>query len=122
MGDRNTGRRHQRHEPGPERLDLMQAGIKARETDIDATYAEGRSQNWIKLKRTDDFDATVVGFTPPKGSRRGIGSLLLAVREADGDGNRISHVLIIRLRAALEDLPLDGGSLPRLNETPKPDL
>lgn len=77
---------------------------------IDATYAEGRSQNWLKLKRSDDFDATVVGFTPPKGSRRGIGSLLLAVREADGFryvgrvGTGLTDAQLLELRKALDTL------------------
>lgn len=51
---------------------------------IDAPYAAGRSQDWIKLKRRDGFEAIVVGFTLAKGSRRGVGALLLAVREPDG--------------------------------------
>lgn len=44
---------------------------------IDSTYAGKRNGDWVKVKtrRSDEF--IVVGFTQPKGSRSGIGSLLL---------------------------------------------
>lgn len=93
---------------------------------IDATYAEGRSQNWIKLKRTDDFDATVVGFTPPRGSRRGIGSLLLAVREADGFryvgrvGIGLTDRQLVELRQALDTLSVPEPVLDLPRHVPFP--
>jgi bifunctional non-homologous end joining protein LigD len=51
---------------------------------VDAPYAAGRSSDWLKVKRRDGFEAIVVGHTLPKGSRRGIGALLLAVKDAGG--------------------------------------
>ncbi len=49
----------------------------------DAPYRSGRHQAWIKLKHAADESFVIVGYTPPRGSRHGFGSLLLA--EA-GDG------------------------------------
>ncbi|MFC3551133.1 DNA ligase D [Lysobacter cavernae] len=48
----------------------------------DAPYRGGRSQNWIKVKHADSDEFVVVGYTLPRGSRHGFGSLLLATREA----------------------------------------
>ena len=44
---------------------------------IDSRYRGGRGGDWVKVKsrRSDEF--VVVGYTEPKGSRAGIGSLLL---------------------------------------------
>jgi bifunctional non-homologous end joining protein LigD len=49
----------------------------------DAPYRAGRSSSWLKIKadRTDDF--VVIGFTPPKGSRTGLGALQLGVYDGD---------------------------------------
>ncbi|HEY4320290.1 MAG TPA: DNA ligase D [Gemmatimonadales bacterium] len=46
---------------------------------LDAPYQSGRGPAWIKVKCTGRQEFVLVGFTPPKGSRVGIGSLLLAV-------------------------------------------
>ncbi|ATE71909.1 DNA ligase D [Lysobacter capsici] len=50
----------------------------------DAPYRGGRSQVWIKLKHKADEEFIVVGYTPPKNSRQGFGSLLLARPEQGG--------------------------------------
>ncbi len=46
----------------------------------DSTYRAGRSTEWIKVKHELADEFLIVGFTPPKGSRQGFGSLLLASR------------------------------------------
>ena len=46
-----------------------------------SAYGGGRSTDWIKVKHEQTDEFVVVGFTPPKGSRSGFGSLLLATRE-----------------------------------------
>ncbi len=43
----------------------------------DATYQRGRGAAWIKVKCGHRQEFVVIGFTPPRGSRVGIGSLLL---------------------------------------------
>jgi bifunctional non-homologous end joining protein LigD len=44
---------------------------------IDAPYEGRRSTNWLKLKCSRDQEFVVVGYTAPKGSRVGLGALLL---------------------------------------------
>ena len=50
----------------------------------DAPYRSGRGGAWIKLKHVADESFVVVGHTPPKNSRHGFGSLLLAQPGAGG--------------------------------------
>ena len=47
----------------------------------DGAYRGGRGKDWLKSKTQDAEELAVVGYTPPKGSRSGFGSLLLARRE-----------------------------------------
>ena len=49
-----------------------------------APYTTSRSTAWIKLKCSRRQEFVVVGFTDPKGSRVGFGSLLLAVNDKAG--------------------------------------
>ncbi len=48
----------------------------------DAPHRAGRGKDWLKMRTLDSEEFAVVGYTPPKGSRDGFGSLLLARREA----------------------------------------
>jgi bifunctional non-homologous end joining protein LigD len=50
----------------------------------DHPYRPGRGDDWRKTKCLDSDEFAVVGYTHPKGSRSGFGSLLLA--RPDGDG------------------------------------
>ena len=45
---------------------------------VDSAYRPGRGDDWLKIKRLESDEFAVVGYTPPKGSRSGFGSLLLA--------------------------------------------
>ncbi|WP_426690027.1 DNA ligase D [Rhodanobacter ginsengiterrae] len=45
---------------------------------IDSPYRAGRSGDWLKIKRLESDEFAVVGYTLPKSSRQGLGSLLLA--------------------------------------------
>lgn len=49
---------------------------------VDAAYVQGRASTWIKVKHANSDEFAVVGYTAPKGSRTGFGSLLLAKPEA----------------------------------------
>lgn len=49
---------------------------------VDAAYRAGRGDDWRKCKALASDEYAVVGYTPPKGGRRGIGSLLLATPDA----------------------------------------
>ena len=50
-----------------------------------AAYASGRSNDWIKLKCGLRQEFVVGGYTEPKGSRVGLGSLLLGFYDEGGD-------------------------------------
>ena len=47
-----------------------------------APYQSGRSRAWLKVKCGHRQELLVLGYTPPKGSRLLIGSLLLGVRDS----------------------------------------
>ena len=47
---------------------------------VDAPYRAGRGDDWRKTKHLASDEFAVVGYTHPKGSRKGFGSLLLARR------------------------------------------
>ena len=50
----------------------------------DAAYTSGRSRSWIKLKTQQRQEFVIGGYTEPKGSRAGLGALLLGVHDAAG--------------------------------------
>jgi len=50
-----------------------------------STYASRRSPDWIKLKCSSRQEFVIGGYTDPKGSRVGIGSLLLGVHDEKGE-------------------------------------
>src|SRR5262249_3445797 len=47
----------------------------------DAPYEGRRSSNWLKFKCSRDQEFVIVGYTTPKGSRVGIGALLLGYHD-----------------------------------------
>ena len=47
----------------------------------DAVYSSGRGNGWVKVKCGKRQEFVVVGFSEPKGSREGVGALLLGVYE-----------------------------------------
>ena len=49
----------------------------------DAPYESGRARSWLKVKCGKRQEFVVVGYTPPRGSRLVLGSLLLGVHEGD---------------------------------------
>ena len=50
----------------------------------DAPYVEGRTRSWLKLKCQGRDEFIVLGWTPPSGSRRGLGALHLGYYDTDG--------------------------------------
>jgi bifunctional non-homologous end joining protein LigD len=77
---------------------------------LDAPYASGRNRNWVKVKCGQRQEFVVVGFTPPKNSRVGVGSLLLGVHEkgrlryAGRVGSGIPDRLLLELLERLKRL------------------
>jgi DNA ligase D-like protein (predicted ligase) len=49
----------------------------------DAPYAGKRSSTWLKFKCSHDQEFVIVGYTAPKGSRVGLGALLLGYHDGD---------------------------------------
>ena len=49
----------------------------------DRPYRPGRGDDWRKTKELASDEYAVIGYTPPKGSRNGFGSLLLARPDAE---------------------------------------
>lgn len=47
----------------------------------DSRYTPGRSTTWVKVKHAQTDEFVVVGYTAPKGGRRGFGALLLATQQ-----------------------------------------
>ncbi|MDB4955405.1 MAG: ligase [Myxococcales bacterium] len=56
-------------------------GIVAKKAS--SVYRSKRSGDWLKMKRDPEADFAVCGYTPPKGSRLGLGALHLCVRIDD---------------------------------------
>lgn len=101
----------------------------------DSVYVNRRSSDWIKLKCAHRQEFVIGGWTDPKGSRTGIGSLLLGVHEPDGTlryagnvGTGFNERSLRELRAQLDGLAatrsaFDAGTgLPRGAHWVKPEL
>jgi bifunctional non-homologous end joining protein LigD len=79
----------------------------------DAPYRAGRGRDWRKVKCQQRQEMVVVGFTPPRGSRAGLGALLLAVAEDGGYryagkvGTGFTQASLADLRARLGELVTD---------------
>jgi bifunctional non-homologous end joining protein LigD len=97
--------------PGDRFLEAARAlgleGILAKRAD--RPYRAGRSLEWQKVKAVAQQELVIVGYTPPSGSRLGLGALLLGVHEngvlryagkvGTGLGQAMLHTLSQRLRA-----------------------
>jgi bifunctional non-homologous end joining protein LigD len=91
---------------------------------IDSPYRSGRSDDWIKSKARPSDEFAVIGYTLPRGSRQGIGALLLGspvnggYRYIGRVGTGISSEQLRTFRKDLERSqiakePLDTTLLPR---------
>ena len=89
----------------------------------DAPYRGGRSRDWLKLKCVLEQEVVVGGFTEPRGSRVGIGALLIgyyesgALRYAGKVGTGFDTATLLALRQRLE--PLETTATP-FDEPVKP--
>jgi len=77
----------------------------------DSAYVNRRSSDWIKLKCGQRQEFAIGGYTDPKGSRAGLGSLLLGVHDEDGAlryagnvGTGFGEQTLRELRARLDRL------------------
>jgi bifunctional non-homologous end joining protein LigD len=73
-------------------------------------YVAGRSRDWLKVKAVDTREFIIVGYTEPKGSRNGVGALMMAKPEngklvyAGRVGTGYSDELLRELRRKLQPL------------------
>ena len=110
-------------------------GIVSKRRDL--PYTPGRRSGWVKVKCIKRQEVVVGGFTDPKGSRVGIGALLVGVRDAKGAlvfagkvGTGFTNRIAQDLRRRLERIeqtecpftPRPPGSLGRNAHWVKPTL
>jgi bifunctional non-homologous end joining protein LigD len=100
----------------------------------DSPYVHGRSSDWLKLKCSFEQELVIGGFTPPQGSRKHFGALLVGYYE-DGElryagkvGTGFSEATLAKLGAKMEALEVPkspfvrGGGQPRDAHWVKPGL
>ena len=103
----------------------------------DAPYRPGRGHAWLKVKCRNREELVVLGWTPPSGSRTGLGSLHLGYYDpqgrlhyAGGVGTGFSEDVLARLSERLAQLGADppralfvaGDPLPKNINWVKPEL
>ncbi len=83
----------------------------------DAPYRPGRGNDWVKVKCVGREEFAVIGFTPPSGSREGLGALQLGYYDPSGTlhyagavGTGFTAPVLRSLRAQLD--PLVAEALP----------
>jgi bifunctional non-homologous end joining protein LigD len=92
-------------------------GVVAKKAN--APYKSKRSPDWLKLKADPEADFAVCGYTPPKGTRTGLGALHLCVRVdsqwvwAGKVGSGFDDKLLKELTAELSKKPRWKPTFPR---------
>jgi bifunctional non-homologous end joining protein LigD len=82
-------------------------------------YASGRTRAWVKVKRVESGSFVIGGFTPPGGSRRGLGALLVgqfdqgALRFAGKVGSGMATARLLDLTTRLEALEVERSPFER---------
>jgi bifunctional non-homologous end joining protein LigD len=78
----------------------------------DSPYRSGqRAREWLKIKQDPEGDFAICGYTPPKGTRTGLGALALCLRDGDAwvyagkVGSGLDDALLTRLTAELAAEP-----------------
>jgi bifunctional non-homologous end joining protein LigD len=91
----------------------------------DAPYRAGRSRDWLKFKCQSGQEFVIGGWTDPRGSRAGLGALLVGYYDGAGQlayagkvGTGFSAAVLASLARDLAGLerptpPFDTGDLPR---------
>ena len=102
-----------------------------------APYHAGRGHGWVKVKCRGREEFVVLGWTPPGGSRTGLGSLHLGYHDpqgklhyAGGAGSGFSEHELVRLSERLAELASDppkslniaGDPLPKTINWVRPEL
>ncbi len=96
----------------------------------DSAYQAGRSRDWLKVKCHGREEFIILGWTPPQGSRTGLGSLQLGFHDEAGQLHYVGGCGSGFTEATLRDLtaqlkPLAGeppAGLLLTEEKPPPDI
>jgi bifunctional non-homologous end joining protein LigD len=59
-------------------------GVMAKRKD--SVYRSTRHRDWLKIKRDPEDDFAICGYSPPKGTRPGLGALYLCLRDRSARG------------------------------------
>jgi bifunctional non-homologous end joining protein LigD len=92
-------------------------GVVAKKAN--SVYKSKRSADWLKMKADPEADFAVCGYTPPKGTRQGLGALHLCVRVesqwvwAGKVGSGFDDKLLKQLTAELSKKPRWKPTFPR---------
>jgi bifunctional non-homologous end joining protein LigD len=92
-------------------------GVVAKKAN--SPYKSKRSPDWLKLKKDPEADFAVCGYTPPKGTRTGLGALHLCVRVdsqwvwAGKVGSGFDDKLLAQLTVELSAKPRWKPTFPR---------
>ncbi len=84
---------------------------------IDSRYSQSRSNAWAKVKHEDTDEFVIIGYTAPKGSRSGFGSLLMAIPEngvlryVGRVGTGFDDSTLKSLETALTELRIDTANV-----------
>jgi DNA ligase D-like protein (predicted ligase) len=98
-------------------------GIVAKRRD--STYEQRRSRHWLKMKCEASQELVVGGFTDPRGSRVGLGALLVGYFEGDDFvfagkvGTGFNTALLRDLRARLDAIEVQKPPFTRAVGLPK---
>ncbi len=113
---------------GPEVFEAARAqgmeGIISKRAE--STYSSGRSDQWLKIKAVETREFIVVGYTQPKGTRQGIGALLLAQKKGSGlvyagrVGSGLTDAMLRDLPKQLAKLESATPTVPLPAHTPLP--
>ena len=91
-----------------------------------AAYEGGRSADWLKFKCGGGQELVIAGYSPPRGSRRGFGALLLGyyedrrLRYAGKVGTGFDDRTLVELRKRLDCLARTGS--PFVDEVRDPSV
>lgn len=87
----------------------------------DSAYVSRRSPDWIKLKTQLRQEFVIGGYTAPKGSRIGLGALMLGVHDEEGSlqyagnvGTGFNDEVLDTLKARLEKIHTDRSPFAKL--------
>ncbi len=100
---------------------------------MDSEYQHKRSTDWLKFKCVNQQEFIIIGYTPPKGSRIGLGAILIGYYEdkqlkyagkvGTGFNRTILTQLVKELNSLKEDKPQITGEIGEKNVTwVKPEI